>query len=275
VFCIPPVDGNDRDQREMLLSVIHHNAVRATIRHGLPGGGFSDHKFNEMFVGGRWVRLNYYVLGQNILDDEYFGLLTHILTTDSVSHVPLAETWGRRYATYPDVRPRLSSINPYRLLKVSDHFGAYSHIANPEVEYEELRKVTVTEAYWKGALPPTVWEQGFRGKDPAESDFYIGIQEFIPRYKCQMREFARRAGNHFVLAAPGHPEIQATSGGIMISYGDRDGRRYQLFGVRIDPEYRKFLVSGVEYSIRPINTSETFTWTVKDGLVLKAGSRLL
>jgi hypothetical protein len=43
-----------------------------------------------------------------------------------------------------------------------------------------------------------------------------------------------------------------------------------LFGVRI-----KFLVSGVEYSIRPINTSETFTWTVKDGLVLKAGSRPL
>jgi hypothetical protein len=103
----------------------------------------------------------------------------------------------------------------------------------------------------EGALPPTVWEKGFNGKDPAGSDFYIRIQEFIPRYKYQMREFARRAGNHFALSAPGHPEIQATSGGITISYRDRDGRRYQLFAVRIDPEYRKFLASGAEYSIRP------------------------
>jgi hypothetical protein len=121
---------------------------------------------------------------------------------------------------------------------------------------------------WKGALPPTVWKQGFRGKDPAESDFYIGIQEFIPRYKYQMGQFARHAGKHFVLAAPSHPEIQATLSGMMISYGDSDGRRYQLFGLRIDPEYRKFLVSGVGYTVRPINTSGTYAWTVKDGLVL-------
>ena len=37
VVFIPPVDANDRQQKEMLLSAIHHNAVRATIRHGLPG----------------------------------------------------------------------------------------------------------------------------------------------------------------------------------------------------------------------------------------------
>src|SRR6059036_1500404 len=37
---------------------------------------------NEVFVGSRWVRLNYDVLGQDIVDDHFFGLLTHILTTD-------------------------------------------------------------------------------------------------------------------------------------------------------------------------------------------------
>jgi hypothetical protein len=134
VFCVPPVDANDRQQKEMLLSAIHHNAVRATIRHGLPGGGFANHLFNEAFIGNRWVRVNYDVVGQNILDDSYLGLMTHILTTDSLSHVPMAETWGRRYAMYPAVGPKLSSKNPYRLLKVSDHFGVRARIANPAIK---------------------------------------------------------------------------------------------------------------------------------------------
>ena len=134
VFCVPPADANDPQQKEMLLSAIHHNAVRATVRHGLPRGGFANHLFNEKFIGNRWVRVNYDVVGQNTLDDSYLGLLTHILTADSLSHVPMAETWGRRYAMYPAVGPKLSSKNPYRLLKVSDHFGLRAKIANPAVK---------------------------------------------------------------------------------------------------------------------------------------------
>jgi hypothetical protein len=92
--------------------------VRSTIRHGLPGGapsgpGFSNHLF-KVLAGNRWVRLNYNVLGQHTLDDSYFGLLTHILTATSMSEVPMAETWGTRYATYPKAGPALSSINPYQ-----------------------------------------------------------------------------------------------------------------------------------------------------------------
>ena len=147
VLFVPPVDANDRQQKEMLLSAIHHNAVRATIRHGLPRGGFANHLFNEAFIGNRWVRVNYDVVGQNTLDDSYLGLLTHILTTDSLSHVPMAETWGRRYAMYSAVEPKLSSQNPYRLLKVSDHFGVRAKIANPAEKDEELRTVTVKSAH--------------------------------------------------------------------------------------------------------------------------------
>lgn len=275
VICVPPADMNDPKQREMLLGAIHHNAVRATIRHGLPSGGgnFSNHLFNEVYVGNHWVRLNYDALGQNILDDGYFGLLTHIMTTDSISHVPLAETWGSRYALYgretPGMAQRYASMNPYQLLKVSDHFGVNSHIDNPEVDNEELRRVTVTEAYWKDTLPPGVWEQGFRGKDPTGSDFYIGIKEFIPRYKLQMREFEQRAGNHFVLSASGHADLHASLSRMKLSFGDKTGRRYQLFGVRIDPESRESMDSAAEYAIRPVNTSETYVWTVNDGLRLK------
>ena len=271
IFCDPPADGNDPKQREMLFTAIHHNAVRRDIRHGLPSGNgdFSNHLFNEVFVGNRWVRLNYDVLGQNNLDPTYFGLLTHILTTDSLSHVPMAETWGRRYATYAEVTPKLSSMNPYRLLKVSDHFGIHSNIANPKVEDEELRKVTVTETYWKDALPPAVRSNV---KDPTGSDFYIGIEEYIPRYRLQMREFASHAGHDFVLSAPGHPDLKATLSGMKFSSGDTSPR-YQLFGVKVAAQSKALFAPGVEYSIKPVNTSEVYAWTVKPGVHVAMGAQ--
>ena len=272
-FFVPAADGNDPQQRKMLLENIHDNAIRATVLHGLPNTQhtFSNHLYNEVFIGKRWVRLNYDVLGQNIADEKYFGLMTHILNTDSLSHVPMAETWGSRYAKYPDFSPKLSSVNPYQLLSVSDHYGAYSHIDNPAVD-GELRKVTVIEAYWKGAFPPSLppWMAPAAANDPGRSDFYIGIKEFIPNFPSQQREFVSHAGSHFTLVAPGHPEIKAALTGKMLSSGDGP-RTYSLFGVRIDADDRKLLVPGLKYTIRPVNKSEAYTWIVQDGVLLQAG----
>jgi transglutaminase-like putative cysteine protease len=265
VFCVPPADSNDRAQKQMLFDGIHHNQVRATIRHGLPRGGFSNHLFNECYIGKRWVRVNYDVVGQNSLDESYLGLLTHIFTTDSLSRVPMSQTWGPRYASYRALVPelKLSSENPYRLLKVSDHFGTNAKISNPEVPEEELRAVTVKEAYWKDALPKYV---SLKGGDPTKGDFYIGIQEYIPRYTGQMRDFEARAGHEFVLAAPGHPDLKAKLSGIKLS----NGAQYQMWGVRIADESREDLAEGVEYEIRPVNTSDVYRWTVRPGVVIKA-----
>jgi hypothetical protein len=265
VFFVPPVDSNDQQPKQMLLSAIHHNGVRATIRHGLPSSGFANHLFNEAFVGNRWVRVNYDVVGQNTLDESYLGLLTHILTTDSLSHVPIAQTWGLRYAAYPLMGPRLSSVNPYRLLEVSDHFGVHAKIANPEVKDEELRAVTVKEAYWRDALPAAI-QATLKNGDPTNPDFYIGIQEYISHYSNQMRDFQASAGHQFVLASPGHPDLHATLSGMRLS----NGAQYQMWGVRVDAESRKDIAAGTKYSIRPVNTSETYVWRVKEGLVVQA-----
>lgn len=270
VFTVPALDANDGEQRQMMLAALHHNRVRATIRHGLPDGhgSFTNHVFNEVFVGNRWVRLNYDVLGQNILDDRYFGLLTHILTADSLSDVPLPQTWGLRYARYAEAAPKLSSINPYQLLKVSDHFGANAHVLNPEVENEELRHVTITETYWRDELPAPVRPK----KWPATNspDFWIGIQEYIPGFRLQLREFSQHAAKDFILSAPGRPEVHARLMGWTITSSDGRGR-FQLFGVRINAEDRGRLVQDAEYRIRPVQTGGSYTWTVKEGLVLKAG----
>jgi hypothetical protein len=267
VYCVPPIDGNDLKQREMLLSALHHNRVRGTIRHGLPEGhgSFTNHLFNEVFVGNRWVRLNYDVVGQNNLDDTYFGLLTHILTTDSLSHVPIAETWGVRYANYDQTEPKLSSINPYRLLKVSDHFGTHANIPNPEVEDEELRNVTVTAIY-RTDMPPAELKRSFEKGPLDKTDFFLRIDEFIPHYRMQLPDFARKAGREFILSAPGHPEVHARLNGWTMTQGT-ETNHYQLLAVRVNPEERQLVAAGVTYAIHPVNTNQTYSWNVKEGIV--------
>ena len=44
--------------------------------------------------------------------------------------------------------------------------------------------------------------------------------------------------------------------------------RYQFFGVRIDPESKAQFAPGIAYSVEPINTNETYTWTVKAGVTV-------
>jgi outer membrane translocation and assembly module TamA len=150
-------------------------------------------------------------------------------------------------------------------LRTSDHFGAHAKIANPEVKDEELRAVTVREAYWKNALPAAI-QAVMKNGDPANSDFYIGIQEYIPRYENQMLDFEAHAGHRFVLASPGHPDLHATLSGMTLS----NGAQYQMWGVRIDAESRKDIATGAEYAIRPINTSATYTWGLREGIVVRA-----
>jgi hypothetical protein len=123
--------------------------VRRTLLLGLSSAtGYANHTFNEVYVGGRWVRLNYKTLGQNSLDANTMGLLTHVNTFNDLSEVPLAATWGKRYAL--GERDALFRYgNPYRCEQVSDHFGKYARVKNPSIN--EHRAITISRAYWADA----------------------------------------------------------------------------------------------------------------------------
>lgn len=130
----PAVDPNDASQITELVSHIRHDATRVTVEAGLralsrgTGTTFVNHMMNEVFVGSRWVRLNYATLGQNTVDAKYYGLLTHVATVRDISELHLPATWGKRYASGVNASPRLSSINPYMLLNAADHVGKYARI---------------------------------------------------------------------------------------------------------------------------------------------------
>ena len=266
VFCIPPFDPNDDAQARMFYDNIHHNQVRETVRAALDGtDGFEDHMFNEVYVDHRWVRLNYKTLGQPILDAHYFGLLTHIYTCSDLSQVPLAQTWGMRYFKYPADQPKLSSVNPYRLISVHDHFGANASLDNPPVSVAELRTVTIIGLYPKGspAIPAWVNEETWQRTG---TDFLIASQEWGPDGSYhRMSAFEKRAGQEFLLTASGYPTVKAHLNRLTLSSGDGS---FQAYAAQFAAEDKARLVPGVAYNIQPINTSETYRWVVAPDVTL-------
>jgi hypothetical protein len=266
VFCVPPFDPNDDTQARMFYQNIHHNRVRETVRAALDGTkGFEDHFFNEVYVGHHWVRLNYSTLGQPILDAHYFGLLTHIYTCSDLSQVPLAQTWGMRFFKYPAGQPKLSSVNPYRLLSIQDHFGANAHLDNPEVPAAELRTVTIIGLYPKGSAAIPSWVTEHDDWQRGGADFLIACREWVPGTYRQMSTFSKRAGQEFLLSAPGHPDLKARLNGLTLSTGDGS---FQAYAAQLAPEERAKLAPGVAYNIQPLNVSDTYLWVVAPGTTL-------
>ena len=261
VFCIPPFDANDPKQAEMFYGSIHHHRVRETVRGALDGmNGFANHLFNEVYVGGRWLRLNYTTLGQPILDGRYFGLLTHILTCTDLSQVPLAETWGMRYFRYQEAKPRLSSINPYRLISASDRFGENARVQNPEVPSTELKTVTIVGLIRPGDKRVPAWLAS-SWKPKSDMTFFISAKEWLTGSYRQMRAFSQRASHELLLTAPGHPEVHARLTRLNVSSGDGS---FQAYEADVVPEDHAKVARGVGYTIKPINSSEKYRWQVAE-----------
>ncbi|HEX4262798.1 MAG TPA: transglutaminase domain-containing protein [Verrucomicrobiae bacterium] len=270
VFCIPPFDPNDNAQAKMFYDNIHNNKARETVRAALDGtGGFENHLFNEVYIDHHWVRLNYSTLGQPILDDHYFGLLTHIYTCSDLSQASLAQTWGMRYFKYPADQPKLSSVNPYRLISIHDDYGTNAHPDNPPVPLVELQTVTIIGLYPPDSPQVPKWVADSFGQHKANFDFLIATKEWVPGGYYQMRAFQKHAGHEFLLTAPQHPEVRARLTGLDLSTGNGS---FQAYGAEVLPEDKVKLASKIPYNIRPVNISETYRWTVAPDTMLTFGN---
>jgi len=146
VLCIPVVDANDARQRTLLARGITHHALHASVTAAIAKqiGAWSSHSFNEVFVGGRWRRLNYDHLGQDIADPHLFGLITHVATFSDWADARMADTIGRRQTLrrYDD---RFGGRNPYATLTLRDEFGPHCTLANPPLPPPGAR---LTAVYW-------------------------------------------------------------------------------------------------------------------------------
>jgi len=123
----------------------------------------------------------------------------------------------------------------------------------------------VNRIYFKGDkhLPE------FAGKSLRDGDkFLIGISDWIEgQDHRQLNEFVENAGFNFVLCADGHDDVTISddnfSGSSSMGHGD-----YQAFYARLNNSQLKTLVPNVPYTIKPVNKSERYFWTVNEGVKL-------
>src|SRR5206468_3217751 len=149
-------------------------------------------------------------LGQNILERNYLGLMMHVHTFRDLSDANLAATWGTRYA-----KGQRDSVfpysNPYRLLEVSDHFGKYANVPNPPVD-KELRRVTITKAYWPEAkdAPPEVTAMVNADDSRLRAHrFFVHCAEWLDDAGdyLQYKLFMWQADRRLALRAKGQPDL--------------------------------------------------------------------
>lgn len=139
IICVPSLDASDPDEVAMIAGLTHRG-VRRTMQRAAErlSDSWASHTFNEVYVGGRWRRLNYDRLGQNILDEGTMGLMTHVNTFRDLADANLAATWGIR--NLKSIRHDVfGHSNPYSCIALSDEFGAHCALKNPEAGGEESR----------------------------------------------------------------------------------------------------------------------------------------
>jgi hypothetical protein len=270
VLGIPLVDGNDPAQLKMVRDGIHHHRVRQALLQGLSSAkGYANHTFNEVHVGGRWVRLNDKTLGQNSLDAHLMGLLTHVNTFNDLSEVPLAASWGKRYAL--GERDEVFRYgNPYRCVEVSDHFGRFAHVDNPDVK--EHRAITISRAYWADDLEAHPTIKGARWlfhTDGSRSLLVHGQEWFEDWSGPQYRPFLEAAGREFVFQADGRPDVHGRTTTSSITWHSRDLHEIEVLIPR--EEFAK-MEPGVEYTLTPRNEVPGYQWKIKGRVTIRKKS---
>ncbi len=268
VLAIPAVDANDQAQMAMATANLHHRKVRQTILLGVSQAqGYANHTFNEVFVGGRWVRLNYQTLGQNTLDPNYLGLMTHVNTFSDLSEAGLAPTWGKRYAL--GERDEMFKYgNPYKTEALTDHFGRFAHVENPEIK--EHQAITLSRAYWADdPEAPDMIRKGMARRTQGSDSGHImvhGEEWFDDQPYQQYKIFLQLAGKKFLFKAEGEPDVH---GHITMGYFTHPSRGLREIEILIPAQDYAKMKPGIAYTLTPENEVAERTWKTQGPLTIK------
>jgi hypothetical protein len=254
---MPPADGNDPAQIEMLQKGLAASALRDSILRG-PSAGWNEHTFNLVRVGGRWRRLNYAALGQPIVDRNYLGLMLRILEYDDFATSGVAATWGKKRAK-GERTARYPGGNPYRLLEVSDQNGPHVPVRLPP-STEPLVPPAPPRILTRLTITRTEWSAQFVGgmlQYPGSDVFEVTLGEAgVGEPDEPYTRFAKDGDVRFVLKAEGKPDVPAEYAWATVK---RSGKQTMLFVTK-----RQDLAEGVAYRLVPKNEEGTNRWVVAD-----------
>ena len=272
ILCIPIIDASD-DAEWKLLNNIQQPAVRQHLRRSLKRlkNSWASHTFNEVFVGGRWHRLNYSRLGQGIYDQKLFGLITHVATFKDWADAEFYKTVGRRQKTgQPKKKDVFGHLNPYSTISLRDELGIHCKVDIP-VHDEQNTVVYVDGIYWTDdeSLPSGIVENcrnaGRFGLIAKLSGFGDDLEGFLK--KADMRVF--------LLPNAGGKKRIALKVGFDAGCRWANGESCYIF-VPFGPADRRDLELNVAYRFEPQNLSESHVWELREGLqiVRKNGKSL-
>ena len=250
ILAIPVIDGCDSRQVRMIEDYITHHQVRRTLLGNLPSAGFAAHTFNEVYVGGRWQRLNYRQLGQNIYGPGAMGMLTHVLTFRDLSDAELTKTWGKRYGlgerddTFP-------GSNPYRTTEISDRFGIHSKLQNTPFEVPKL--AVISKAYWFFSERRPSWIPAESVQPKSDGHLLLHVDLAMDDLKA----LYPKLNTEFVLTAEGQPSVHARA--------ERGFWNEECY-VRIAEDQFALMVPGVPYELTPGKTDRQHQWRVEGKL---------
>ena len=255
ILAIPPVDGTDPEQVELLGNQISNVEVRRTLLNGQPGAGFASHTFNEVYVGGRWRRLNYGTLGQNSYGAGAMGMLTHVHTFHDLSDAGLTETWGWRYGR-GERDETFRGSNPYRTTEISDRIGLHSKLELSAPERRQL--ATIQRVYWFFSDERPEWISA--DSVPHDSDGHLLAH--VDLDSGDLRTLYAGIDRGFELVADGLPTVR-----VQAERGHWASECY----LRIPADQMALMQPGVEYRLAPIEPLEDSGWRVAtDVLIVKA-----
>lgn len=259
VLCIPIVDANDAGELRMLERGLTHHELRTRVTATMKAlvGSWSSHSFNEVFVGGRWRRLNYERLGQDIADPNLFGLITHVATFSDWADAKMPATIGKRQALrrHGDV---FGGPNPYSTVALRDEFGPHCKLTNEP------------PAPLQGRVTAVQWADG--ADAPADVRDWAGKRDFFglvvriegPRDGDEMRRLLAEADLRVLLVSDGKPTL-----GVGFQQGAwwrRDDHWHVV--VPFGGADRNDHAADKTYRFVPRNEGKGSTWEVAAGLLV-------
>ena len=217
---------------------------------------FAAHTFNEVWVGGRWRRLNYDHLGQNTLSRNCFGLLTKVNTFHDLADANLAATWGTCSLTGWNSSSFLHS-NPYSARSLDDRFGAHAELPNPPAQSREHFHADIVKAYWHDSDQD---RPDFIGRDAVADDdnghVFLEARHWIEDEGiAQYRRFWQAADKEFVLKAEGRRDVKASA---------ERGHWRNHFYIQIPAAQMRHLAAGVAYRLVPRNRNSDHQWRIDE-----------
>lgn len=270
ILCIPIVDASDDSELAMIERLQHPTVRRDLLAAIVPlKESWASHTYNEVFVGGRWRRLNYDRLGQNTYAPNLFGLMTHVATFHDWADAKMHETIGRRQSSGKN--DIFGGSNPYSTISLRDEIGVHCKLELPKPGVETL---TVERIHWTDSpeLPESIREnckqQGRFGLIADVTGF--SSQGVVKNFLGQtdLRVYMKVVDDSN--AEPGKTNTRMPN---RLGVGFEPGCYWISSGLlRIYVPFGKGdqrdLVPGVSYRFSPRNDNENFRWQVADDLTI-------